>query len=78
MDNAMSMLRSATNFDSTFIAHEIDGHQKTLDELNMMMGQAQNDSLRTLIQGKIGSMASSGTSGSGAMGTGTARMTGNK
>lgn len=55
MEHASQMLNgaSAASFDSLFIAHEIDGHQKTLAALNMMQGMAKNDSLKMLITNAI-------------------------
>jgi putative membrane protein len=55
MEHSSQMLSStsAASFDSVFIAHEIDGHRKTLDALNMMGSQATSDSLKTLISGAI-------------------------
>jgi putative membrane protein len=91
--HTMDMLKSATAFDSTFIATAIDGHQKTLDALNSMQGMATSDSLKTLISKAIpvvqhhldearalqGKMASSGTaSGSSSMDTTMAGTSGSK
>lgn len=51
MQRAMDMLNSVdpARFDSLFVAMQVDGHQKTLDDLKMMQGMATNDSLKALI-----------------------------
>jgi putative membrane protein len=52
---AMDMLNAASpaTFDSVFLAVQVDGHQRTLDDLNGLQAMATNDSLKSLIGGAM-------------------------
>lgn len=51
----MDMLNAASGpaFDSLFLAVQVDGHQRTLDQLNTMRGMAASDSLKQFISTAI-------------------------
>jgi putative membrane protein len=55
VQHTMDMLNAATgaSFDSLYLAVQVAGHQRTLDELGRMGSLAASDSLKTLISGAI-------------------------